>query len=237
MLLTSLSLVFGLAQSAELATELPVAEQFIVASRIEIVVEHFGPYEGVMSEYEPLVEWAASNDLSVTGLPTAVYYDSPHSDKPESEWKSELRVELNYAGTKPPVLSNPSDKYKIKRCPPRIVVSAIHRGDYETVGTTYMVILGKLGESKLSFSGLVQEVIDVENDSRLVQFILNAPTDYDVSMYCDRGCDPQAVKRWSKEMYGQGVMVLPVMRKDLRGEVQPKNLIYASENQSRLPRS
>lgn len=99
-------------------------------------LEMHGAYSQTPEGYGRLYGWIAQHGLEPCGMPGAVYLTMP-SDVPEPDARWELWA---------PVAGNPEemppdeDGVGIKRVPETLVISAMHRGPYETLAPRYDAI-------------------------------------------------------------------------------------------------
>lgn len=112
-------------------------------------LEMHGPYSQTPEGYGQLYGWLAQRGLQPSGMPGAVYLTTP-GEVPEEDARWELWAPV--AGDPPE--SAPDDAgVGVKRVPETLVVSAMHRGPYETVAPTYQEIWEYMQREGLAMDG------------------------------------------------------------------------------------
>jgi AraC family transcriptional regulator len=91
-----------------------------------------GPYSQIPEAFGRLYGWVAEKGLAPDGMPSGVFLTDPALGEASARW--ELRAQLAGDHAEAPVDASGCG---IKHLPPRLVVSAIHRGPYEQVGPVY----------------------------------------------------------------------------------------------------
>ncbi len=92
-----------------------------------------GPYEQIPHAMGDLYAWIGAHGLEPTGMPHAVYFTAPGETPPDqAAW--EVYAEL--AGA--PAPEGPDEAgHGVRRIEGATFASAMHRGPYETIGSTY----------------------------------------------------------------------------------------------------
>ena len=110
-----------------------------------------GPYSQIPEGYGQLYGWIAMHGLTPSqgGMPMAVYLTHP-DEVPESEAVWELWAPL--AGDPAPLEAD-DDGLGVKRLEAGLVASAMHRGPYETLGSTYGELAGWVASQGYHMTG------------------------------------------------------------------------------------
>jgi effector-binding domain-containing protein len=91
-----------------------------------------GPYEQIPEAMGRLYGWVGQHGLQPVGMPAGVYLTDPAAGQEQARWE----VRTPVAGDVPDM---PIDDAccGIKHVYPHLVAFAMHKGPYETIGTTY----------------------------------------------------------------------------------------------------
>lgn len=91
-----------------------------------------GPYDLIPEAMGQLYGWAGQHGLQPVGMPGSVYYTDPAAGMADAIWE----IHTPIAGDRPD--TEPDEAHcGIKHVYPQLVAFAMHRGPYETVGSTY----------------------------------------------------------------------------------------------------
>ena len=116
-------------------------------------LEMRGAYGQIPEGYARLYEWLAAVGFTPEGMPRAVYHTDP-AQVPESEARWEL-----WAPVAPGPLPQASDDQGrgVKVVSARTLVTVIHKGTYESIGTTYEALWGWMAERGCELTGPPEE--------------------------------------------------------------------------------
>ncbi len=95
-----------------------------------------GPYSQTPGAFEYLYEWIGEHGLKPKGAPTAIYFNIP-SDSSETDAVWELQVQL--AGDAEAIEPDES-LIGVKHVPETQVVTALHKGPFDSVPPTYQAL-------------------------------------------------------------------------------------------------
>lgn len=109
-----------------------------------------GPVEDMGDLIGEIVDWMMNQNVEMTGPPYSAYYTSPAEVAPE-----DMQYELGV-----PFLGEASEagKVKIKNMPTQQVLSALHKGPYNEVGSVYEILMNKVIEEGYQMTGAPLEI-------------------------------------------------------------------------------
>jgi AraC family transcriptional regulator len=109
-----------------------------------------GPVEDMGDLIGEIVDWMMNQNVEMTGPPYSAYYTSPAEVAPE-----DMQYELGV-----PFLGEASEagKVKIKNMPIQQVLSALHKGPYNEVGSVYEILMNKVIEDGYQMTGAPLEI-------------------------------------------------------------------------------
>ncbi|MBN1193009.1 MAG: GyrI-like domain-containing protein [Coriobacteriia bacterium] len=102
-----------------------------------------GPYAQIPEGFGRLYGWIESHGYTAAGMPAAVYFNMP-SDETASDAVWELQAPL--AGDLPDAPPD-EDGIGVRSVPAMDVVSAVHKGPYDSMLPTYQAIWGWIEEN------------------------------------------------------------------------------------------
>lgn len=92
-----------------------------------------GPYNQIPDGYRKLYEWIDHYGLQPAGMPEAIYLTTPETTpEPEALWELWAPVAPGLSETEPA-----EDHIGVKQVAQETVASAMHRGSYDTLSSTY----------------------------------------------------------------------------------------------------
>ena len=109
-----------------------------------------GPVEDMGDLIGEIVDWMMNQNVEMTGPPYSAYYTSPAEVAPE-----DMQYEMGV-----PFLGEASEegKVKIKNMPAQQVLSALHKGPYNEVGSVYEILMNKVIEDGYQMTGAPLEI-------------------------------------------------------------------------------
>ncbi|MBN2247995.1 MAG: GyrI-like domain-containing protein [Coriobacteriia bacterium] len=108
-----------------------------------------GPYKQTPDAFARLYEWIAEHELRSKGAPTAIYFNIP-SDSSEADAVWELQVQLTSDAPE----SEPDERgVGIKQVQGMQVVTAIHKGPYDSVLPTYQALWAWIEDNGYELAG------------------------------------------------------------------------------------
>ncbi len=108
-----------------------------------------GAYDQTPAGFSKLYEWIARHELKAKGAPTAIYFNIP-SDASEADAIWELQVQLT--GEVPE--SEPDESgIGVKRVEGMQVVTAVHKGPYDSVLPTYQALWAWIEDNGYELAG------------------------------------------------------------------------------------
>ena len=107
-----------------------------------------GPYAQVPEGYGRLYGWIAQHGLQPAGMPEAVYFTSP-AEVPESEAVWELWAPIAGDAEIPPDESGIGTRL----VPATTMASAMHKGPYDTIESTYAALAGWVAQQGYRLAG------------------------------------------------------------------------------------
>lgn len=125
--------------------KLKIVEEHQVAS-----ISHEGPVEDMGEVIGELAGWIKQKELLITQPPFSVYYTSPTEVQPE---KMKYEVGIPFKGD-----AYGDERVKIKIMPKHKILSAIHKGPYEEIGSVYAEMMQYIIESGQEMIGAPREV-------------------------------------------------------------------------------
>jgi len=117
-------------------------------------IEMHGPYGQIPQAMGTLYGWVSGHGLTPAGMPHAVYLSAP-DEVPEDQARWQLLA---------PLAADPHDAAPdesgigIKHELPHLVAAAMHRGPYDTIGSTYMALKTWILERGFRVVGPPEEV-------------------------------------------------------------------------------
>ncbi len=124
--------------------KLKIVEEHQVAS-----ISHEGPVEDMGEVIGELAGWIKQKGLLITQPPFSVYYTSPTEVQPE---KMKYEVGIPFQGD-----GYGDERVKIKIMPKHKILSAIHKGPYEEIGSVYAEMTQYVIESGHEMIGAPRE--------------------------------------------------------------------------------
>lgn len=112
-----------------------------------------GAYQQVPTALGRLYGWVAQQELTPAGMPHAVYFTAP-GETPESEARWEVQAPVVTAQEQAPDASGCG----IKRVDAHQVASAMHKGPYDTIETTYRDLQAWVDANDYSMAGPPEEL-------------------------------------------------------------------------------
>jgi len=112
----------------------------LMTTRPEIVayLPMHGPYDQIPEGFGRLYAWIERHEHKATGMPTAVYFNVP-SDESASDAVWELRAPIaGDLSDAPP----DEDGIGVRSVPAIDVITAVHKGPYDSVLPTYQALWG-----------------------------------------------------------------------------------------------
>lgn len=125
--------------------KLKIVEEHQVAS-----ISHEGSVEDMGEIIGELAGWIKQKGLLITQPPFSVYYTSPTEVQPE---KMKYEVGIPFQGD-----AYGDERVKIKIMPKHKILSAIHKGPYEEIGSVYAEMMQYIIESGHEMIGAPREV-------------------------------------------------------------------------------
>ncbi|AKB79556.1 S-adenosyl-L-methionine-binding protein [Methanosarcina horonobensis HB-1 = JCM 15518] len=125
--------------------KLKTVEESQVAS-----ISHTGPVEEMGGIIEELAGWITQKELRVTQPPFAVYYTRPVEVPPD---KMQYEIGIPFQGD-----TNGDKRVRIKIMPKHKILSAIHKGPYEEIGSVYAEVMQYITEGNYEMIGAPREV-------------------------------------------------------------------------------
>lgn len=125
--------------------KLKIVEEHQVAS-----ISHEGSVEDMGEITGELAGWIKQKGLLITQPPFSVYYTSPTEVQPE---KMKYEVGIPFQGD-----AYGDERVKIKIMPKHKILSAIHKGPYEEIGSVYAEMMQYIIESGHEMIGAPREV-------------------------------------------------------------------------------
>ena len=109
-----------------------------------------GPVEDMGDLIGEIVDWMMNQNVEMTGPPYSAYYTSPAEVAPE-----DMQYEMGV-----PFLGEASEagKVKIKNMPAQQVLSALHKGPYNEVGSVYEILMNKVIEDGYQMTSAPLEI-------------------------------------------------------------------------------
>jgi AraC family transcriptional regulator len=109
-----------------------------------------GPVEDMGDLIGEIVDWMMNQNVEMTGPPYSAYYTSPAEVAPE-----DMQYEMGV-----PFLGEASEagKVKIKIMPAQQVLSTLHKGPYNEVGSVYEILMNKVIEDGYQMTGAPLEI-------------------------------------------------------------------------------
>ena len=109
-----------------------------------------GPVEDMGDLIGEIVDWMMNQNVEMTGPPYSAYYTSPAEVAPE-----DMQYEMGV-----PFLGEASEagKVKIKNMPAQQVLSTLHKGPYNEVGSVYEILMNKVIEDGYQMTGAPLEI-------------------------------------------------------------------------------
>jgi len=113
-------------------------------------IPYTGPFEVLPQLLGEVVQWVMNKNLQMTGMPFALYYNSP-LEVPPDELKWETGI---------PFIGEAKEegRIKIKKIPSQLVVSAIHKGPYDQVALVYAAIMEHAFKNNFEIAGPSMEL-------------------------------------------------------------------------------
>lgn len=135
-------------------------------------INHTGHVEDMTLIMEKLFIWIQAEKVRVVGPPFALYYTDPSMVEPEyMVYDMCIPIEGDYTKT---------DEIDFKEIPEHTVISSIHKGEYNTLGDTYMGIWNYIQENKYEPNGIPKEIylnnpyeVDIDDLLTEIQFPIN----------------------------------------------------------------
>ena len=109
-----------------------------------------GPVEDMGDLIGEIVDWMMNQNVEMTGPPYSAYFTSPAEVAPE-----DMQYEMGV-----PFLGEASEagKVKIKIMPAQQVLSTLHKGPYNEVGSVYEILMNKVIEDGYQMTGAPLEI-------------------------------------------------------------------------------
>ena len=109
-----------------------------------------GPVEDMGDLIGEIVDWMMNQNVEMTGPPYSAYFTSPAEVAPE-----DMQYEMGV-----PFLGEASEagKVKIKNMPAQQVLSTLHKGPYNEVGSVYEILMNKVIEDGYQMTGAPLEI-------------------------------------------------------------------------------
>lgn len=112
-----------------------------------------GTYDKIPDAMSRLFRWVKRHELTPTGMPETVYLTAPDvSDPTDAEW--EIRAPIAEHKDIPPDATG----IGVKHVASQLVASAMHKGPYETLGSTYEHLSNWVAENDYCVVGPCEEV-------------------------------------------------------------------------------
>ncbi|MCK9152281.1 tRNA (N6-threonylcarbamoyladenosine(37)-N6)-methyltransferase TrmO [Methanobacterium alcaliphilum] len=113
-------------------------------------ISHIGPVENMRDLIGELISWVMKKRLEITGPPFVVYYTSPMEVAPE---KMEYDVGIPFQGK-----ITDEGKVSVKILPQHHVLSTIHQGPYQQVGSVYGMMMEHIFKEGYEIIGVPREI-------------------------------------------------------------------------------
>lgn len=95
-----------------------------------------GSYDQTPDGFARLYAWITEHELKATGAPMAIYFNIPEDpDGADADWELQVSLKEEVADAAPG-----DSGIGLKQNPAMMVVSAIHKGPYESVLPTYQAL-------------------------------------------------------------------------------------------------
>ncbi|MHB1451973.1 MAG: GyrI-like domain-containing protein [Coriobacteriia bacterium] len=95
-----------------------------------------GSYDQTPDGFERLYAWITEHEFKATGAPTAIYFNIPSDpDGADADWELQVSLKEEVADAEPD-----ESGIGVKQNPEMMVVSAIHKGPYDSVLPTYQAL-------------------------------------------------------------------------------------------------
>ena len=109
-----------------------------------------GPVEDMGDLIGEIVDWMMNQNVEMTGPPYSAYFTSPAEVAPE-----DMQYEMGV-----PFLGEASEagKVKIKNMPAQQVLSTLHKGPYNEVGSVYEILMNKVIDEGYQMTGAPLEI-------------------------------------------------------------------------------